>query len=567
MNKINRKRGKGVLLLAGLVVFLISCEKEVLLKGSGQKVAVNFSVVSGGYDANEEAVRSFDTEESETEVVHLEKDLYLYAKLVADEDEVRAVTTSALIEGQRVHLEAYYTSSGSIAGSADYHANSQGKLVLDDPDQPLEVDPALGPYDFAAYSYYQSTGALSATNINPTASDLVWGNALNQAISATEAGRTVEITMKHKFSKVRVKIDVNGVEDAEITDIGTVQIVGGKTVNLTVKDGSLALVAPDVAKTVDAWTGISSPFSEKVIVSDYSLFYPSPTSVSISSITLTVEEDVHVFSDLSAVFTKALTAGKHYTLVVDLKKILWAQSNIYWEETLNDGDGGLTFQKSGDTPNHSDYQGVYFRWGSLIGISPAGGKTAEAVGDVVIYIPPVKAGEHWDGTKKVSSSHTLWTGAGSWANIPYLSASVVQLNYLYDHPAFSTYKGDVCSFLTGGVWRMPNKDEILLAVGTVAWSIVTAADPNNASGKGPGGVGIRDLSGFVFFPVTGERYSDRGGTLTEANIGAAGFYWSGTSSAYWAFRMSFRDSKIYPQEVNDIGHGHSIRCIKVPSTE
>jgi hypothetical protein len=323
---------------------------------------------------------------------------------------------------------------------------------------------------------------------------------------------------------VRVKIK-NGVTDAAITGIGAVTIAGGQKVNLTVKDGSLAS-AGAVTQTVGDWmdedgTALGSTFSEEVIVSDYALFYPSPTKVMIGSISMNINDIPKTFLDHSATFTQALVAGQHYTLVVDLRQLVFAGSNIWFNSNLDT----LTFEEPGSTKT---YQGMFFKWGSLVAISCYGLPDPAA-----IIIPPVQAGESWVTDKTLTTSP--W-GAG-WGNIPHTippyDASATypkDENYLYEHPDFANYRGDICAFLSGregvpeGNWRMPNAEEF--AVGKLVGGNAGGSTPNG----GWGGVEVTAYmtlefgSGQVRFPISGGR--DMTGKLV--NVIVLGSYWSGT---------------------------------------
>jgi hypothetical protein len=523
-------------MLVGLIGFLSACEKDLPGK-SGGKVAIIFSI--GGTAS--EAPRGFGLREPERSEVEIENEenYFLSATLTPDEEGLRAVTTSALIEGQKVHLEAYYTSSGALAGEADYHANSAGQLVLDDPDSPLEVDPADGPFDFSAYSYYKSTSTLSLTGIDPRTDDLIWGNVTNQPITATEAGRTVSFNLKHKFVKVRVKISVSKIAGATITDIGTVKIESQKTVDLTVKDGALAdnvdVGALDVSSSLATTDNIT-------LTSDYYVFHPSPTKVTISSIKIKVGSVETTYSTLFATFTQGVTAGGSYTLAVDLEKFGFAHSNIYW-----DGER-LTFDKSGVVPDSKYFQGVFFRWGSLVGISPVGDDAAS----MTAYIPNISTGT-WDGTKTISASF------GSWNNILYPTEEGAAVygsseNYLYDHDNFSSYQGDICKFLTGGAWRIPNSSELSGSYSP----FISGNISSNAAGTGSITAGYTGsfATNVVFFPASG--YHDFFNGVPGDYVGERTYYWSGSRYMDLALAISNPHLSVaVPRK-----EGCSIRCIK-----
>jgi hypothetical protein len=566
------KKGTEIV-LAGLLVLLSACEKDILPKNGGEKVAVIFSASSGGYEAAE-AVRSFSGKGRTvaSASARVKDDFYLFMKLVEDGegDDLRA-TNSPLIEGQAVHLEAYYVSSGLLAGAADYHANAAGIPVLDDPNLPLELDPADGPFDFKAYSYYQSTAAISTTDIDPTVSDLIWGETLNQTIDETEAGRTVTILLKHCFSKVRVKLSVGEISNAAITALGTVTVGTGQKVDLDVADGSLTASGTAVTQTVSGWVdvngdavNVSSAFSKTALWSGYGLFYPSPTKVTISSITVTIGGVAHAFSGLSAAFAHALDVGKHYTLVVDLKKVIFASSNIFWQEVTNTGDpqypGYLTFLTSGG----SNYQGVFFRWGSLVGNSPTG----TTQNDIYIYTPNVN-----DGTWGMSILKNAPVPQSGWPPADGTSTDLSE-NYLYDHPDFGNYCiGDICSYLTGkpgtpaGDWRMPNAAEFGAATdyGHTTYSTGSVSGVDQHMGKGTVNRGQTYYASSVAttFPASGYRAPSN--AYWYGAVAERGLYWSGTAgvSTSDAYRLEIGSgstfSIIYAERLTI----YPVRCVKI----
>jgi hypothetical protein len=536
-------KGKaGIIVLAGLGLFLSACEKDMPGK-AGNKVAINFLIGSSA----SEAPRGFDLGEPERVALEIEneEDYFLSATLAPDEEGLRAVTTSALVEGQKVHLEAYYTSSGVLAGEADYHANSAGWLVLDDPDSPLEVDPTLGPYDFSAYSYYKSTASISTTGIDPRTDDLIWGNITNQPITATEAGRTVSFNLKHKFSQVRVRISVGKIAGATITDIGTVMIESQKTVDLTVKDGAIAdnsdVGALDVSSSLATTNNIT-------LTSDYFVFYPSPTEVTISYIKIKVGSVETTYNDLSTTFTEGVTAGGNYTLAVDIVKYDFAQSNIYW-----DGER-LTFDKAGVIPESRYYNGVNFKWGSLVGVSPGHS-------DHKLYKPNVGDGT-WSA-EAVSISPYNWVSMIEPAVATSSYQNVWNKNYPYDYPDFSNLKGDICSYLTDGAWRVPTSYDYDKGTyhGIVWEEDIVTTDP---IADGTGMVSHREYvttaSSSMFIPVSGHR-SYGGGYIAA---GAGIHYWTGsanssTNGSHLSHAFGYSVDVFYTY---DSHYGLPIRCIK-----
>jgi hypothetical protein len=480
------KRKNGAMAMAGLALLLLSCEKDIS-DGAGRKAPIIFSTTTTGYDAENEDIRSARELEPETVVVPMGNDMYMYATLRPDPEEgLRAAVP--LTNGQKVRFAAFNKTTGSQVGSTVTYTHTGGKLVPSG--NPVGVDPDnTTDYRFVAYSYYGNRGADPVeTGIAPS-QDLVWGWH-ERKIEDTETSRTVPITMRHLFSRVKVKIDASTIASA-IVDIDDVKIEGGQTVDLT--DIELGTIAETgVAVEYDITSSLTGSGAVKAMP-DYLLFYPSPTAVTIGSIELTMKPagTNKTFSSLAAFFTKTLEAGKSYTLEVDVRKLTWAKSNIYWNGST------LTFSESGN----SNYQGVFFKWGSLVGI--AGG--VDAATNPVVYIPnvvayPDQAGSGtgaWDGSKTLSAS----VYNGNLNNIPAVSSPLGPYT-LYKNPDFANYKGDICSYLTGGVWRMPNLSEFGVVADYSSWVSGTTSGLNSAgTGTITSGKTYNVISSF--FPASG----------------------------------------------------------------
>jgi hypothetical protein len=514
--------------VVGLLVLFAACEKEIQEKGP--KVAVDFLVDNGGYEA--EDMRSSEAMEAETVVVPLGDDLYAYATLKPEPaDELRAEV--GLSNGQRVYMEAYAPGGNTAVATAMY-TYTGGKLVAD-ADSPLGVEP--GTYDFVAYSYYGSTSNPATANIDPLQSDLVWGKATSQPITATN--RTVTIKMLHKFSQVRVELNAGAVATA-ITTLTGVRIESCKKVNLSVWNGALTEVS---TVTHDATSFSNSGLTR---TSTYRRFYPSPTKVTIEKIVLTmIGGGSKTFEGYSARFTKGLTGGKIYTLVLDLKRVLWSRSNIYWNGSA------LTFVGQGTDLTKQGYQGVFFKWGSLVGISPVGENMVAYLSSTPCYQPNGSGG--W--------TKTYYT---NYADIPCVVGNVAMPSY----NSVSDKTGDICRQIDSQ-YRMPTSDEFLPS-GGASWGempgeypIFANSDDNGtydfiANGKSY----FTNTVGDVLFPLSGHRY------YTDGSVGAVGaraYYWSSSRSGTNGIRMS-TNANIFGITVTtwdvDRNHATPIRCIK-----
>jgi uncharacterized protein (TIGR02145 family) len=229
----------------------------------------------------------------------------------------------------------------------------------------------------------------------------------------------------------------------------------------------------------------------------------------------------------------------------------WAGSNIYWDGSK------LTFDDKGVT-THQYYQGVYFQWGSLWGISPMGVWSTAA--NQIVYKPKA------DGTG-------YQTTTGAWNSWPQITDNITANRnhaYLYEITDGSTGLGDICKYLTDiGVapgsgtkkWRMPTSNEFETAwnyTSSGTWSAVNSS-ANSASGiwensNKPG----KTWSG-AFFPASGSRgHSD--GSL--GSVGYGGYYWSGSPSGTNGYSLLFDHINMSPSLNYNRPYGFSVRCVQ-----
>jgi hypothetical protein len=521
----------------GLALLLSACEKEMGYNRGG-KVPVVFLTSTVGYDAANGGMRSAMTKEPETEVIPLGNDLFMYVTLREDAVEEQNELRAGLFDNQKVRFAAFNKTSGLQEGTAVTYTYNGSKLVPDSGSDPLGVEPDDGTtYRFVAYSYYgdPETDPVE-TDIAP-AKDLVWG-AKEQLITDTEAGRRVEINMEHRFSRMRVKINAGAIA-TNIVDLTNVQLVG-KATDLDIETGALSSGSASAAQSVENFSGTAT-----VQTSDYYVFYSSPTTVSIESIILKIGGVDKTFYSLSTNFKEAWVGGTSYTLEVDIKKLAFAKSNIYWD--VNAGE--LTFDKTGTVSGSQYFQGVFFRWGSLVGLSPTGFGSG-----TVLYVP--ESGGGWDGTQTVGSNTY---GFDSWDAVPYSASGVV----LYDE-GFTAYTGDICSYLTDGVWRLPSASE---CGSLIAGSWVSGTASFDLEGTGAITSG-RSFSSPVTLrlPDGGSYRHEWNGFYNPAQGAGYMYYMTGTSGYYlqsWYFTIG---STLYDKTavVNDLPrerNGMPARCV------
>jgi hypothetical protein len=297
-----------------------------------------------------------------------------------------------------------------------------------------------------------------------------------------------------------------------------------------------------------------------------------------------------------------------------------AQSNIYFQPDAGETEiGSLTFSE--DDPSKSGYQGLYFRWGSLIGVSAAV-EGSDAFSAAYLYIPDVSAGANAGKYYKVKSSeissyygesntdigeavraYATAGGGSAWGNIPSatdtdLGGSVATgrdkspLTDASDQTLYEKYMGDICKFLSdkkdtndSGLtkkWVMPVSNAFGAGSGGPLNSVngyIHIGDGytyKNESGSTPWG-GFADLSADgtgstatarltytlatnekVIFPAAGGR---GGGQLY--NVGSYGYYWSSSvSDASYAYCLYFFSGSVSPGSSDSRTYGFPVRCVQ-----
>jgi hypothetical protein len=262
------------------------------------------------------------------------------------------------------------------------------------------------------------------------------------------------------------------------------------------------------------------------------------------------------------------------------KGIAWAGSNIYWNST----QGGLTFEKYGYTGEKKNYQGVFFKWGSLVGISPAqtlspftatmqdsiyGGTDGDSDGTPVY----VYNGTQWIQTNVATASHNSLTsggftalvdnrmGSNVWTCIPYVNDNISADRFLNHLQTLTDNKGDICQYL-GTIdsnldgYRMPVSNEFEAEADWKRGNLV--AGTGDVYGATP--INSGHTHSGIMFPASGYRDMSSGRLV---NIGTYGEYWSGSSagSTEYAYRLVFYGYQLAPGNSNYRTYGHPVRCV------
>jgi hypothetical protein len=301
-----------------------------------------------------------------------------------------------------------------------------------------------------------------------------------------------------------------------------------------------------------------------------------------------------------------------------------AQSNIYFKpddpDDPNCSVGSLTFIEKNATAEQQGYQGLYFKWGSLIGVSPTGAFN----GNAYLYIPDVSPGANCgkyykvkvnkvkatDAVPAVKKFYTNavsgWAGTGNvgttpnndWSRIPYATDAFTSAHGdrsqspLTDHHStlLSDYQGDICKFLSDNKvasklnrsWVMPTSDKWegsgYDTYENVNNSLPSGFNymPNQFWSSGPftssdaaDGMGVHftalmtytyDTYETATFPASGCRVSSNGSLF---GIGNNGFYWSSSvNDASHAYGLGFISYEVNPADGDNRAYGASVRCVK-----
>lgn len=259
----------------------------------------------------------------------------------------------------------------------------------------------------------------------------------------------------------------------------------------------------------------------------------------------------------------------------------FARSNVVWDAANNKLTFATTEAANGAIP--ANVQGVFFKWGSLVAISPTGTSAAYNANQILFSA---------NGT-------TNYT----WANIPYINETGAPFNDSdvtsddfagynggtnVGGPGYSASanKGDICRYITaqgwvpsGERWRLPKQSELdaLMAEASVSnnggFGSVTISPniPANVngfwqvpSGRWLGGGASRGTEqvpgGYsVYFPAGGYRIFSSGDTDNADNLG---YSWSGSSNLTTGAYYPYVDSSGAGRGNDSRYYGFPVRCIR-----
>jgi len=571
-----------VWMLGSITLFFPSCERPGDL--SGERVAVKFVLDGASFGDENDVFRSFNARNMEVVTVPLNDDLFMYAAFVPEAvNRMRADTL--LNPGAPVRILAYEAGAyATPVASKDFTINAVGNLV----GEPIIIYTDPKDFLFVAYAHNSPSMPLPAhsdplTGIHPS-TDLLLGSTHVANLSPSD-NNTVGIRLHHVFARVRAEINTSIVHSTAYisgTDLN-LRVAPDSTANVSVVGGMMTGNSP-LATKFAGWTGTNTTTCR----SAYHLMYPvSAPAVFIDSIRI----GGRLYTKLSARFSQRLLSGQSYTLKIIFGKTRWAGSNVYWNGSK------LTFDTIATLDNR--YQGVYFKYGSLVGISPVDDRGNGRY--ATTYLPP---GYH-------SLSPTAWRkdsvliGAGSnFHTIPYIEHGTVSdpsSNYVYSCvDTTAVGRGDICRYISKDwitAYRLPvpadfgadlsagfipyfwNAPPLAIDRGWVREpvtggfaGITVSVDSISAAGRFTGITSGGRFGAFggnsgIFFPASGMRDGDPNASIygRARSYGDNGIYWSGSKyDVFDAFCFHLLSDYLYPCNPYFVEHAFSVRCIQDP---
>jgi uncharacterized protein (TIGR02145 family) len=550
--------------LTALPFFLLfaACDKLLPPAGSGEWVQVKIRAVHiAGGAKNETVTRAGGASRMVGELIIQDLGGGLFAEIAVEED-LPALRATELETDKTFRVIALKSSDKTYLSHADFTVGGDSKPSIYVPDNVQ--------CDFVCYSYNSSdalpewsNGDLSALLVD-NSKDLLWGM---EDYTSLSGGRIVTNDTELKFTLsqqlVKVTLKLNAGKGKTITNIAAaapISLDAPTEGDFDLKEGRFS---GSGSFSFSGWT--PSELGVEEVTSDLITFLPKATedyviSWPANAVTATDGSGSKAAAAGSVtILNSKLAAGGSYT--IRLKPLRFAGSNIYWDDSdLDPVNHKLTFDEHGSNTN-TKYQGVFFKWGSLIGVSPRYDYNSSSGGGTVLYRPTntdagVGSPRTWDKTSG-STWGSYWSNIPSYAGENVSSFGEDKHTLLYS-PKFGEYKGDICNYIDSG-YRMPTLDE-LEALGTPSSGSTGSVTNTDSSGKHVFASSYSTFAGGYVLPASGSRnYSN--GELSNT-VGNRGYYWSGSayssgSSAYY-LEVSGITSKTFNTSRD---YGMSVRCV------
>jgi hypothetical protein len=563
---------------------MAACDKEEPLS-SGKDVLVQVRMVGIAGGGEEDVTRSTSESEPETVITPISDGMVLEMRMERD--------TSLLRAGKlTLGVNSYFRVIALKTGTKEYVSHDDFTINGGAVSGTLRV-PDNATYDFICYSYNDDTSLSSLSysrgNDIPDTEvlDAMIGtkDLLYQKITMPVSGSAPVLTIELGRVMAQVKLQI----DCSYNGWKIVDVIPSKVVFTAHTSGTIVLTSKAVtsstgAATVTTWPAIAGTNMKED--SNAILMMPNAAAelvIAFTSGAIVLESPLAAVPGLMAIarFSTELKSGYSYRLCMKMSRLMWAGSNVYWDETSDPLHPTLTFdpyQADGTLAPHKGLVGVHFKWGSLVGVDPYGRKYTEVGLTPDVYIPDGAGG--W--TRYVSTASPY----PSWESVPYWNSGNVINNSQY-----GSHRGDICAYLStatgvvSGNYRMPRNGEFSPSLfnAITGWSSLGSFKTSLSGysyyggnydliGNG-GGYAKNTTMGNVHFPASGFR-SDEGNSgaipkepfmYTDSFVNYEGAYWTGTTSdATHIHMLNF----VHSNNISMLGslysrdYAMSVRCVR-----
>jgi hypothetical protein len=561
---------------------------------------------------SENFTRSASQNESEIVSTSIGDGMLLEMNMERDTSSLRLGTLEYLQPGTHFRVIAIEYSSKKVYSYGDFivgGATSRSDFHVHVGDRYDFICISYNSTDLPSHTYTKGSVLPTFNNIN-NGKDLLWWIKAGVTVT-TLASVDLQIELRQRLAKVKMIIDCD-YNKWGITGVGNNQItvgaIGSGTLNWST--GAITGTATDQGPT---WPTPTVPYPTQHTSNELRII-PTTGNATVKILASAISR-----SGLAALpigvttvtFTAPLSAGGNYTLRIKLRTPIWARSNIYWDATTNPSKPTLTFVPAGSDISKEGWQGVFFRWGSLVGIAPTGTHNTPFTSSIPIYVPyDYPAAPKWKATTGAAvgadsdipgtSNYETWTKTSETGasapntDIPYLDGGYITTGTIDDlrnryaidedrntTDMYQSLRGDICQYLStktgvvSGNYRLPTAEE--MGEGGSNWNrsdgwerhggaddahTATAAGTYDAIGNGLL-YALNTSMDNVRFPHAGYRMEE-GSRMIWAGMGT--YYWNG--SAYrgqyqgWSHSMLLSYNNMFTANKSLRCGGFAIRCVK-----
>lgn len=576
--QMNYGQRKLPLALLALALLLSACDRSDELPANGQPLSVRIHSLSVTEERSKDLFRSGRQPEETVSIPLPDDNLLLEMAMERDAPTLRAGQKKELNPGALFRVIALEPGTSKYIAHGDFTVGGAST-------SPTFQIISGKQYDFLCISCNNANvpggGYVKGVNLptfysNGSEDFLWWKKEKVMVNSAADAELSIELNQMLAKLKVSMDCSYNG---WNITNVATSIYITSVATGGTINPGTGEVVSGLVTHYFK-WP-LKSPATQQL--SEQVTIMPRPSS----TLLVTVPANTVTRHGLSSVpstliygrFTTAVQPGASYTLRVRFRTPIWAGSNIYWEGDAN--SGRLTFDPTGQTQNVG-YQGVFFKFGSLVGISPAlVNGDASFSSNLPLYVPDLQSSTNWKPSTAGAENYAKWE------NIPFMDDSyyansgrgrddAAVIDASQHNPGIHTgFRGDICQYLGAkdprlAGYRLPTANEF----GAVSsWSRHGSfISGNNTIGTPFGrtdllssannrGYARNPAMGNVILPTSGFRHAD--GSL-KATVGYDGYYWPASEhTAGEALIFEYYGGTInYPIRSLNRSYAFPIRCIK-----